>query len=52
MKKYRKVIWDFLICYELGQWDNGRELADDGILLESTVKSSYDGGSDSHIGTA
>lgn len=43
MKKYRKVIWDFLICYELGQWDNGRELADDGILLESTLVGTHRG---------
>ena len=37
MKNYRKVISDFLICYELGNWDNCRELVADGILLESTL---------------
>lgn len=43
MKNYRKVMSDFLICYELGNWDNCKELVNDDIVLESTLAGTHRG---------
>ena len=43
MKNYRNVMSDFLICYELGNWDNCKELVNDDIVLESTLAGTHRG---------
>ena len=43
MKNYRNVMSDFLICYELGNWDNCKELVNDDIVLEYTLAGTHRG---------
>lgn len=43
MRSYGNVMPGFLICYELGSWDNCKGLVNDDIVLESTLARAYRG---------